>query len=177
MVAADLTFLDTLVRLGLAALLGGLLGLEREANGQRAGLRTHMLLALGAGLFGVVSVGGFDDFMTVRQDTNVQVDVTRIASYVAAGVGFLGAGTIIKTRAGARGLTTAASIWTTAAIGLAAGVGFWEAAVAATVIALVALVAFQPFSHLIARLERPRRRLLERVVEGEEDGSGEEPRA
>lgn len=149
---AELSFLEVTLRLLLAAGLAGALGLEREAAGQEAGFRTHMLLALGAGLFGVVSVGAFDGFVRPRGETNIQVDVTRIASYVAAGVGFIGAGRILKGPGGIRGLTTAASLWTVAAIGLACGVGFWEPALVATVIALVSLALMRPMRSAARRL-------------------------
>jgi len=138
---ADLSWYEILLRVGAAAVLGAVLGAEREADGHEAGLRTHLLLSVGAGLFGLISVGAFDDFYDQRSDTNFQVDVTRVASYVAAGVGFLGAGAILKHGTHVKGLTTAASLWATAAIGLAAGLGFWIAAVATTGLALVSLLA------------------------------------
>lgn len=137
-------------RLGLAALLGAVLGLEREFDGNFAGLRTHLLLTLGAALFAVVSVAGFDSLVTQRNATNVTVDVTRIAAYIAPGVGFIGGGAILKANGRVRGLTTAATLWTAAGIGVAAGVGFWVGAVAATVIALFALEVLQPLSRWAA---------------------------
>ena len=152
---ASLEWYEIVGRLLLAALLGGALGVERESGGHDAGLRTHMLLALGSALFAAVSVGGFDDFIAVRSSTNVGVDVTRVAAYVAPGVGFLGAGVIVKQAHGrtswVRGLTTAASLWTTAAVGVAAGVGFWVGSVTVTVVALVALAAIQPMSRALQR--------------------------
>jgi putative Mg2+ transporter-C (MgtC) family protein len=151
MIDASLDWWETALRLLGAAGLGGLLGLEREIDGQDAGFRTHMLLSLGAGLFGVVSVGAFDQFTTERAATNVAVDVTRIASYVAAGVGFIGGGAIIKHAGVVKGITTAASLWAAAAIGLASGLGFWDGALAATIVALIALSALQPVSTRIAR--------------------------
>jgi putative Mg2+ transporter-C (MgtC) family protein len=156
---ADVEWYDTILRLALAAVLGALVGLERESAGQDAGFRTHLLLSLGAGLFGVVSVGGFDEFITSNA-TNVQVDVTRVASYVAAGVGFIGGGVIIKHVGAVRGVTTASSLWTAAAIGLSAGVGFWVGAVTATVLALVALAALKPLSDFVGRRSRPPRSLV-----------------
>ncbi|MGB0115114.1 MAG: MgtC/SapB family protein, partial [Ilumatobacteraceae bacterium] len=122
-----------------------------EVDGQDAGLRTHLLLALGAALFGAVSVGAFDQFVGDPADTNVRIDVTRIASYVAAGIGFIGGGAIIKHRGAVSGITTATSLWTAAAVGLAVGVGFWVAAVTATVIALTALLGLKPFSAWLRR--------------------------
>jgi putative Mg2+ transporter-C (MgtC) family protein len=151
---ADLIWYEAVGRLALAAVLGALVGVERESAGQDAGFRTHLLLSLGAALFGLISVGAFDSFVT-EEHTNVQVDVTRIASYVAAGVGFIGGGVILRHAGVVRGITTAASVWTAAAVGLAAGVGFWVAAVTATVVALVALAGLKPLSDWIARRAHP----------------------
>jgi putative Mg2+ transporter-C (MgtC) family protein len=145
---------EVIVRLGLAAVLGGLLGAEREFDGQEAGLRTHLLLSLGAALFGLISVGAFSAFIVDPADANVQVDVTRVASYVAAGIGFIGGGAIVKYRGTVSGITTATSLWTTAAVGLAAGVGFWSAAVTATVLSLLALRGLKPLSDLLGRRSR-----------------------
>ncbi len=156
---ADLQWFEVVARLALAAVLGAVVGLERESAGQDAGFRTHLLLSLGAALFGVVSVGAFDAFITGAR-TNVQVDVTRIASYVAAGVGFIGGGAILKHAGTVRGITTATSLWTAAAVGLAAGVGFWVGAVTATALALVALAALRPLSDWIARRSHPPRSLV-----------------
>lgn len=156
---ADLAWYDVLGRLALAALLGAVVGLERESAGQDAGFRTHLLLSLGAAVFGVVSVGAWDDFIT-DSTTNVSVDVTRVASYVAAGVGFIGGGAILKHVGTVRGITTAASLWIAAAIGLSSGVGLWFAAVAAAVIALVALAALKPLSTWIGRRSHAPRSLV-----------------
>ena len=151
MQGADLSTLDVIVRVVGGALLGAIVGIERESAGQDAGFRTHLLLAAGAALLGCASVGAFDSFVTERADTNVQVDVTRIASYVAAGIGFIGGGVIVKHQGSVRGMTTAASVWMAAAIGLSAGLGFWAGAISATVVALVALFALKPISHWIKR--------------------------
>lgn len=156
---ADLQWYEVLFRLGLAAVLGAVVGLERESAGQDAGFRTHLLLALGSALFGVVSVGAFDDFIT-DGSTNVQVDVTRIASYVAAGVGFIGGGAIIKHAGSVRGITTASSLWAAAAIGLSAGLGFWTGAVIATGFALLALAVLKPLSRMVGRRAKPPRTLI-----------------
>ena len=114
---------ELVLRLALAAVLGGMVGLEREVAGHPAGLRTHISVALGAAVFAVVSAYGFQHFQATRADTNYQVDVTRVASQIVVGVGFLGGGTILKEGATVRGLTTAASLWVTAAIGTAAALG------------------------------------------------------
>lgn len=158
---ADLTTWEIALRLVVGAVLGGVVGIEREFAGQDAGFRTHLLLGLGSALFGAVSVGGFDEFMTERADTNVGVDVTRIASYVAPGVGFIGGGAILKHRGTVRGITTATSLWSAAAIGLASGVGFWAPAAIATGIALIALAALKPLSN---RIDRKRHRPSTLVV-------------
>src|SRR5690606_12959303 len=139
LVSMDIEWWDTALRIAGAGLLGGAIGDEREIDGQDAGFRTHLLLAVGAALLGVVSVGAFDQFVAERSETNVQIDVTRIASYVAAGVGFIGGGAILKSGGSVKGITTAASLWTTAADGLAAGIGMWSGAIAATAVALVAV--------------------------------------
>lgn len=149
--AASPSNLEVIVRLVVATALGAGIGLERELDGQDAGMRTHGLLALGAGLFGVVSTGAFGDFVTVGTVSNVQVDVTRIASYVAAGVGFLAGGAIVKQSDRVRGLTTAASLWSVAALGLAAGLGFWIGAITAAAITLAMLLLERPLVGLRVR--------------------------
>jgi putative Mg2+ transporter-C (MgtC) family protein len=119
------------LRLLIAALLGGLLGWEREATGKAAGLRTHMLVALGAALF-----------VLVPQRAGMKIeDLSRVIQGIAAGIGFLGAGAILKETEAhrIRGLTTAAGIWLTAAVGLAAGLGRELSAIAGTVLALIIL--------------------------------------
>jgi len=122
--------LHLVLRILLAAALGGVIGLEREIAGHPAGLRTHISVALGAALFGVVSAYGFSQFDVPRNDTVFQVDVTRIASQVVVGVGFLGGGAILKEGVNVRGLTTAASLWVTAAVGLAIALGSTAVALA-----------------------------------------------
>ena len=105
----DVSDVDVALRLLAATGLGGAIGLERELSDQPAGLRTHITVALGAALFGVMSVHGFDAYVQLRADSNYQIDVTRVASQVVVGVGFLGAGAILKEGLSIRGLTTAAS--------------------------------------------------------------------
>jgi putative Mg2+ transporter-C (MgtC) family protein len=146
---AHLSNWDVILRLLLAALVGGAIGFERETDGQDAGLRTHLMLALGAAVFGVVSVGAWDHFQTQTQNSIYRVDVTRVASYVAAGIGFVGGGAIVKNAGAVRGLTTAASLWVAGAVGLAAGVGFWLPAVAGTVIGFVSLAFRRPMRRAI----------------------------
>lgn len=135
---------DAGVRLLAAALLGGAVGLEREASDQAAGLRTHIAVALGASLFGVISTLGFVEFDRERASTVLQADVTRVASNVVVGIGFLGAGVIIQRGGTVRNLTTAASLWVVAAIGLACGVGDVTTAAIAAAVLLASLVVLRP---------------------------------
>jgi putative Mg2+ transporter-C (MgtC) family protein len=123
---------ESLVRVLVAIGLGAVVGFEREANDQAAGLRTHISVALGACVFGIVSTLGFRAFEQTTA-TNVRVDVTRVASQLVVGIGFIGAGVIFRHGATVRNLTTAASLWVTAAIGLAAGIGDLGLAAIATV--------------------------------------------
>jgi putative Mg2+ transporter-C (MgtC) family protein len=153
-IAADTSFAldgDVLIRLVAASVLGGLVGIEREASDQPAGLRTHIAVALGAGLFGVVSTLGFVEFDQPRADSTLQADVTRVASNVVIGIGFLGAGVIFRQGNTTRNLTTAASLWVVAAIGLACGVGDVTTAAVATAILLLSLVVLRPIRSLIRR--------------------------
>ena len=134
------------VRLILAALLGGILGFEREQRGKAAGLRTHMLVALGAALFVLIP----------QQAGSSDADLTRIVQGLVAGIGFLGAGAIVKGRVeeDTKGLTTAAGIWLTAAIGVAAGMGRETSAVLSTILAMIILSAFSSFSHFLQSREK-----------------------
>ena len=113
---------DNLARLSLAAVLGGAIGFERELRDREAGLRTHLLVCLGSALFTIVSAYGFREFLT-SGDQVVRADPTRIAAQIVTGIGFLGAGAIIRQGLTVRGLTTAATLWVSAAIGIAAGAG------------------------------------------------------
>ncbi len=134
----EITFAEELFRICLAAGLGAAVGLEREIREHEAGLRTHMLVAVGSALFTLVSAYGFREFF-VQSGPVVPVDPTRIAAQIVTGIGFLGAGAIIRQGMNVRGLTTAATLWAVAAIGLAAGAGFYFGAVATTVVVLIAL--------------------------------------
>ena len=135
---------DVVFRLLAAMAFGAAVGAERELSGQTAGLRTHIAVCVGAALFGVISTLGFSEFQNIRTNT-YRADVTRVASQVVVGVGFLGAGMILKRRNGeVANLTTAASIWTVAAIGLAAGVGDIGTAGIAAVLTLGYLVVLRP---------------------------------
>lgn len=138
---------DILLRLFAALVLGAIIGLERESSEHAAGLRTNALVALGCALFTLVSAYGFLGFLSLP---HIQVDPTRIASYIVAGIGFLGGGSIFlrHDRQRVKGLTTAAAIWVVAAIGVACGIGMiWEA-VAVTVLALFVLVVLRSIQHV-----------------------------
>jgi putative Mg2+ transporter-C (MgtC) family protein len=135
---------DAVVRIAAAALFGALVGVEREVSEQAAGLRTHIAVAMGAAVFGVVSTLGFLEFEGPQRSTNIQFDVTRVASQVVVGIGFLGAGLIFRRRDEVLNLTTAASLWVVSAIGLTAGVGDIGTAAMATALLLGALVLLRP---------------------------------
>ncbi|MBS1737828.1 MAG: MgtC/SapB family protein [Bacteroidetes bacterium] len=134
---------EILIRLLLAALFGGLVGLERERKSWAAGMRTHMMVCVGAALIMIVSAFGFSDILGTP---NVTLDPSRIAAQVISGIGFIGAGAILFTKPEGtiRGLTTAAGLWTVSAIGLATGAGMYFAGVAATILALIILWVLQP---------------------------------
>lgn len=136
----DMTW-EFILRIFVAALLGGAIGLEREYRAKEAGLRTHFLVALGSAVFMIVSAYGFDGVMNSPEH---RWDVSRVAAQVVSGIGFIGAGTIIfhKSENVVRGLTTAAGLWVTAAIGLACGGGMYVLSIASTVLVLVGLEAF-----------------------------------
>ena len=136
----DMTW-EFIIRIFVASLLGGAIGLEREYRAKEAGLRTHFLVALGSAVFMIVSAYGFDGVMNTPEH---RWDVSRVAAQVVSGIGFIGAGTIIfhKSENVVRGLTTAAGLWVTAAIGLACGGGMYVLSIAATVLVLVGLEAF-----------------------------------
>jgi putative Mg2+ transporter-C (MgtC) family protein len=128
---------QTVVRLVAAAALGGAIGLERELDDKSAGLRTHMLVATGSALFTLVGAYGFSAFFA--HGKVVSFDPSRVAAQIVTGIGFLVAGVIFRQGFTVRGLTTAASLWIVAAVGMAAGAGFWAGAVLATVIGIVSL--------------------------------------
>ena len=131
-------YVGIVIRLLAAALLSGLIGIEREAKQQPAGLRTHLLVGTGSCLMMILSVTGFDAFLDRGSDA-IRFDPARIPSYVISGIGFLGAGTIIVHRGSVKGLTTAASIWVASGLGLVVGIGMYFVAVLTTVIVLIAL--------------------------------------
>jgi putative Mg2+ transporter-C (MgtC) family protein len=130
-----LTDTQITLRLILSVFLSGLIGLERQIHRRSAGLRTHILVSLGSSLIMLTSLFVFDIYKGA-----VGLDPARIAAGVITGIGFLGAGTIIRERENVKGLTTAASLWLVAAIGLAVGIGFYTASIITTVLALVVLL-------------------------------------
>jgi putative Mg2+ transporter-C (MgtC) family protein len=148
--AAHIGWPSVLLRLFVAAALGGAIGLERELRERQAGLRTHLVVCVGAALFTLVGAYAF---------TGPNTDPSRIAAQIVTGIGFLGAGAIIRQGLSVRGLTTAATLWLVAAIGMAAGAGYWAGAVIATAGALVTLgplrvIAFRILSRYHQALDR-----------------------
>lgn len=143
--------LDFILRIFIASLLGGAIGLEREYRDKAAGFRTHFLVALGSALFMVISAYGFEGVLANDFNSPIRLDVSRIAAQVVTGIGFIGAGTIILQKNAVRGLTTAAGVWVTAAIGMACGGGMYVLAVVSTALVLIGLEAFNYFLHRFDR--------------------------
>jgi putative Mg2+ transporter-C (MgtC) family protein len=150
----SLTWPHVLLRLSVAAGLGGAIGFERELRERQAGLRTHLVVCLGSALFTIVSAYGFREFL-VHGGSLVRTDPTRIAAQIVSGIGFLGAGAIIRQGLSVRGLTTAATLWLVAAIGMASGAGYYDAAVIATFGALLTLGPLRIVAYKIVRRFRP----------------------
>jgi putative Mg2+ transporter-C (MgtC) family protein len=150
---------EDLARLALAAALGGAIGFERELREREAGLRTHLLVCLGSALFTIVSAYGFRDFLT-SGDQVIRADPTRIAAQIVTGIGFLGAGAIIRQGISVRGLTTAATLWVAAAIGIAAGAGYYSGAVLTTVVTLIALWPLRLAAYRVFERMRPEERSI-----------------
>ena len=132
---------DAFLRIGAAAGCGALIGLERESRNQLAGMRTHALVAAGAAVFTLAGAHGFPELAR-----GPNVDPMRVAAQIASGIGFIGAGAIIRDRGSVRGITTAAALWTSAALGLAAGAGLWWVAAAGATVTLLVLIALRPLS-------------------------------
>lgn len=156
---------DDTLRLAVAAVLGGAIGFERELRDREAGLRTHMLVCIGAALFTIVSAYGFSEFLS-SGDAVIRADPTRIAAQIVTGIGFLGAGAIIRQGLSIRGLTTAATLWVAAAIGIAAGAGYYSGAIAGTVLTLVALWPVRIGAQRVFELVRPDEKTLLVEVRG-----------
>ena len=140
----DVGQLELVVRVVAAALLGAILGAEREINQKTAGLRTHTLVAAGAALFTVAGAFAF---------SGDGVDPTRVAAQIVTGIGFIGAGGMIRSGFTVSGITTAATLWFAAAIGMTVGFGMYAVAVAALVVALLVMVGFAPLRSRIRRVE------------------------
>jgi putative Mg2+ transporter-C (MgtC) family protein len=161
---------ESLLRLVLAAVLGGAIGVERELREREAGLRTHLLVSVGSALFTIVSAYGFHAFLTSGQSV-VRADPTRIAAQIVTGIGFLGAGAIIRQGLSVRGLTTAATLWVVAAVGLASGAGYYSAAVITTALVLVALYPLRIVAYRVLVRFRPEDgRLLVELPAGRSPG-------
>jgi putative Mg2+ transporter-C (MgtC) family protein len=156
--ASSISNWEILLRLVIAAGLGGAVGLERELRERQAGLRTHLVVCVGSALFTLVSAYGF---------TGPRVDPTRIAAQIVSGIGFLGAGAIIRQGLSVRGLTTAATLWLVAAIGMASGAGYYAAALMATAGAILTLGPLRVVAFRATRRFRPNvERLLVEVPAG-----------
>ena len=152
MSAADLNqFSGELGKLILAAVLGGAIGFERESHGQAAGIRTNLLVCVGACLMMLLSLHMEEIFRHLTADSSVRLDPGRIASYAIASMGFLGAGAILKGKGTVRGLTTAAGLWLMTGIGLAVGAGYFFPAVASTLISLVILYGMRQLKSFFPR--------------------------
>lgn len=134
---------ELVLRLLMAAALGGAIGFEREVRQKDAGLRTNILIAVGAALFTLMSIE--------MSEGRENADATRIAAQIVTGIGFLGAGAIMRTRGGVQGLTTAATVWVNAAVGVAAGGGRFHLAVIATAVTLSVLLLLSPLEKWLER--------------------------
>jgi putative Mg2+ transporter-C (MgtC) family protein len=161
---------DALLRLVIAAGLGGAVGFERELRDREAGIRTHLLVSLGSALFTIISAYGFHEFLA-GGGAIVRADPSRIAAQIVTGIGFLGAGAIIRDGMSVRGLTTAATLWVVAAIGMACGAGYYWPAAAATVLTLLALWPLRVAAyHTIERIKPEENRLIVELAEGQPIG-------
>jgi len=134
---------DMMVRLLLSVIFGGAIGYVRELKRKAAGLRTHMLVCLGSAIFTLISI--------YMAEGSASADPTRITSSIVTGIGFLGAGAIFQTGGSVRGLTTAASIWVCAAIGIAVGAGYYDIATFSTILALIVIQLLQTVEQKFVR--------------------------
>jgi len=190
-VIPDISIAEIALRLVVAAALSGLVGLEREWRERAAGLRTHMLVGVGSALFTLISAYGFNDFL-IGGSNVVRADPSRIAAQIVTGIGFLGAGAIMRQGLNIRGLTTAAGLWVVAAIGMAVGAGYYAGALLGTGVVLwaegyivarrraagrleVDLRPDQPLAPVLAILET-RRAKVERIQLEEAGDEGRELR-
>jgi putative Mg2+ transporter-C (MgtC) family protein len=152
---------DLILRLGAAALLGSLIGLERQRLDKAAGLRTHMLVSVGSALIMIVSAHGFDQ---VLEPGRIVLDPSRVVAQVVSGIGFLGAGTIVVRKQSVHGLTTAASVWAVCGIGIAAGGALYMAAATGTAIMLIILALIKPMEDRLLGHGRGERKTLTLTV-------------
>jgi putative Mg2+ transporter-C (MgtC) family protein len=158
---------DAAVKIFLAALLGAIVGLEREWGGHPAGLRTNMVIAISSCLFTIISIEGFP-LRGASQDT------ARVAAQIVTGVGFLGAGVVLRSKKHVRGLTTAATIWLVAAIGMAIGAGAYFVAVFATVLSTILVILLAPVSHRLEQRAWGREKMHQADPKGETEQMDEE---
>lgn len=160
------------IRLVVAAILGGIVGIERGSGDRPAGFRTHILVCVGSALFMLVSLYGFDDVAPnaqLEEDIGQRRDSARIAAQVVSGIGFLGAGTILHEGLTIRGLTTAASLWMVSAIGLAVGSGMYFLSTVATIIMMVTLVTFHSWEKRFVATTRNDRRFIRVITNNYDD--------
>ena len=145
----DLPFTDSVIRLTAATLMGAALGINREIRGKPAGMRTHALVALGTALATLIAIA-----LATGPEGVDRSAVSRVIQGVLAGIGFLGAGAILKAESGERvqGLTTAASVWVVAGLGIACGAGLWALALTALVLTLIVLIGGEPLERMLHRL-------------------------
>ncbi|WP_375599949.1 MgtC/SapB family protein [Devosia sp. Naph2] len=142
------------IRLGIAALLGALIGFEREVNTAEAGLRTHILVSVAAALFTILT---FEIFHTIQGASQTNPDPIRAVEAVTAGIAFLGAGAIFRSGAGVQGLTTGAGMWLAGAVGVATSLGYYLIAAGTALLAVLVMAALRAFAHhIIGEKDRPR---------------------
>jgi len=153
---------DAAIKVSLAALLGAIVGLERVAGGHAAGLRTNMMIAISSCLFTILSIEGF----SMQGSSH---DTARVAAQIVTGVGFLGAGALLQTKKHIRGLTTAATIWLVAAIGMAVGVGVYFIAIYTTVMSTILLALLAPISERLERRAEERWKVHQAAPEEESE--------
>ncbi|WP_223067519.1 MgtC/SapB family protein [Paenibacillus caui] len=146
-------YMEMTMRLLLSILLGGFIGFEREVGGHSAGFRTHILVCLGSAVIMLLSMYGFSQFAS---EPNVRLDPARLAAQVISGIGFLGAGTILRNGMTVSGLTTAASLWVVAAIGLSVGAGFYYGAIIAACMVVVSLFFLNKTERVFSRAKKDR---------------------
>jgi putative Mg2+ transporter-C (MgtC) family protein len=161
---------EGILRLAVAGALGAVIGFERELRDREAGIRTHLLVSMGSALFTIVSAFGFHEFLA-NGGSVVRADPTRIAAQIVTGIGFLGAGAIIREGLSVRGLTTAATLWVVAAIGMASGAGYYWPAVATTALTIFALWPLRLIAYrMIERIKPEENRLTVELREGQPIG-------